>query len=76
LQTLGSGATVLYIRNLPPGGLVFTIDGTAPLQARVLDESPGLPDNLQQGKSLQLSRPQNATSTQDGDVTVLGRTVR
>jgi hypothetical protein len=76
LQKLGSGATVLYIRNLPPEGLVFSIDSSAALQARVLDESPGLPINLQQGKALQSSRPQNATSTQDGDVTVLGRTVR
>ena len=76
LQKLGSGATVLFIRNLPPEGLVFSINGTTPLEAHVLDESPGLPGSLQQGKALQLSRPQNATSTQDGDVTVLGRTVR
>jgi Peptidase family M28 len=76
LQELGSGATVLFIRNLPPEGLVFSIDGTSSLQARVLDVSPGLPGTLQQGKALLSSRPQNATSTQDGDVTVLGRTVR
>ena len=76
LQKLGSGATVLFIRNLPAEGLVFSIDSTLPLQARVLDETPGLPGNLQQGKALQSARPQNATSTQDGDVTVLGRTVR
>jgi len=42
----------------------------------VLDESYGLPGDLTQGKALQLARPQNATSTQDGDVTVLGRTAR
>jgi hypothetical protein len=76
LQKLGSGATVLFIRNLPLQGLVFSIDSAAPLQARVLDQSPGLPGDLQQGKALQSSRPQNATSTQDGDVTVLGSTVR
>jgi Zn-dependent M28 family amino/carboxypeptidase len=76
LQKLGSGATVLFIRNLPRQGLVFSIDGAPPLRAQVLDESPGLPGNLQQGNALQSSRPQNATSTQDGDVTVLGRTVR
>jgi hypothetical protein len=76
LATLGSGASVLMIKNLPAEGMVFAIDSPAPLSAQVFDVSYGLPRNLPQGKALQSSRPKNATSTQDGDVTVLGRTVR
>jgi hypothetical protein len=76
LQKLDSGATVLFIRNLPAAGMAFAVDSSTPLPALVLDESYGLPGDLPQGKALQLARPQNATSTQDGDVTVLGRTAR
>jgi hypothetical protein len=76
LLPLGSGTTVLLIKNLPAEGMVFAIDSPAPLSAQVFDVSYGLPENVPQGKALQGSRPQNATSTQDGDVTVLGRTVR
>lgn len=76
LLPLVSGTTVLLIKNLPAEGVVFAIESPAPLSAQVFDVSYGLPENLLQGKALQASRPQNATSTQDGDVTVLGRTVR
>jgi hypothetical protein len=64
------------IANVPADGMILSIDSQSPLSALVLDESYGLPDNLPQGKALQMARPENATSTQDGDVTVLGRTVR
>jgi hypothetical protein len=76
LPPLGGGNTVLLIKNLPVEGIVFAIDSPAALSAQVFDLSYGLPENLPQGKALQRSRPQNATSTQDGDVTVLGSTVR
>jgi inorganic pyrophosphatase len=33
-------------------------------------------EELPEGKALQRARPQNATSSQDGDVTVVQRTVR
>jgi hypothetical protein len=76
LQKLGSGATLLLIRNMPAAGMIVGIDSQAQLSALIFDESYGLPGELPQGKALQMARPQNATSTQDGDVTVLGRTVR
>jgi Peptidase family M28 len=76
LPTLGSGGSVLMIKNLPAEGMAFAIDSPAPLSAQVFDVSYGLPENLPQGTALQSSRPKSATSTQDGDVTVLGRTVR
>jgi hypothetical protein len=43
---------------------------------QVFDQSYGLPDKPPEGKALQQARPQNATSSQDGDVTVVQRTVR
>ena len=43
---------------------------------QVFDESYGLPADLPDGKTLQRARPKNATSSQDGDVTVVQRTVR
>jgi hypothetical protein len=76
LARLGSGATVLLIRNLPAEGMVFAVDSPALLPVQVFDQSYGLPEHLSPGKALQSSRPKDATSTQDGDVTVLGRTVR
>jgi len=42
---------------------------------QVFDLSYGLPEELAEGKALQRARPQNATSSQDGDVTVVQRTV-
>jgi hypothetical protein len=76
LQKLNSDATLLMIRNAPAEGMIIGIDSEAPLAALILDESYGLPGELPQGKALRMARPENATSTQDGDVTVLGRTVR
>jgi hypothetical protein len=72
-----SGATVLRIAGVPNEGFRFGIDAAAaPIQVMVFDQSDGLPEGLAQGKALQQARPQNATSSQDGDVTVVQRTVR
>jgi Peptidase family M28 len=76
LQKLSSGATLLMIRNAPAEGMTIGIDSGGPLAALILDQSYGLPGELPQGNALRMARPENATSTQDGDVTVLGRTVR
>jgi len=77
LHQFRSGATILLIAGLPSEGLRFGIDAAAaPMQVMVFDQSGGLPEGLPQGKALQQARPQNATSSQDGDVTVVQRTVR
>jgi hypothetical protein len=76
LQTLRNGATVLFAPGMPETGLRFGIDAAAPLTVQVFDENYALPQELQDGKSLQRARPQTATSSQDGDVTVVQRTVR
>jgi hypothetical protein len=46
------------------------------MAVQVFDVSYGLPAELPDGKALQRARPKNATSSQDGDVTVVQRTVR
>jgi len=77
LHTLRNGTTVLRAPGLPEAGLKFAIDAAAaPMTLQVFDESYGLPENLPDGKALVGARPQNATSSQDGDVTVVQRTVR
>jgi len=77
LHRFRNGDTVLQIAGLASTGIRFGIDAAAaPILATVLDESYGLPDALPAGKALQRARPQNATSSQDGDVTVVQRTVR
>jgi hypothetical protein len=77
LLALRSGSTVLRISGLPREGLQFGIDATAaPLPVMVFDQSHGLPEELPQGGALQQARPKNAASSQDGDVTVVQRTVR
>jgi hypothetical protein len=76
LQMLRGGATLLAITGIPESGMAIGIDGVADFPVRVLDASYGLPAELPLGRALQKSRPENATSTQDGDLTVLGRTVR
>jgi len=48
----------------------------APTTAQVFDESYDLPGELPVGNKLQQARPKNATSSQDGDITVVQRTVR
>jgi hypothetical protein len=77
LHTLRNGTTVLRAPGLPEAGLKFAIDAAvAPLTVQVFDESYGLPEDLPDGKALLQARPKNATSSQDGDVTVVQRTVR
>jgi hypothetical protein len=76
LRKLRSGDTFLGVAGLPSAGLAFGIDATATADpVRVVDQSYGLPVELPAGKSLQRARPQNATSSQDGDVTMVQRTV-
>jgi Peptidase family M28 len=77
LHTLRSGDTALVLANIPSAGLKFQIDtAAAPISVQVFDQSYGLPEQLAEGRALQRARPQNATSSQDGDVTVVQRTVR
>lgn len=76
LHTLRNGSTILLAPGMPETGLRFGIDATGPLTVQVLDQSSGLPQELPEGKTLQNARPVNATSSQDGDVTVVQRTVR
>jgi Peptidase family M28 len=77
LHKLKDGATILVAPGLGDAGLRFAIDtAAAPLTVQVFDQSYGLPAELPDGKVLQRARPQNATSSQDGDVTVTQRTVR
>ena len=77
LHTLRNGTTVLRAPGLPAAGLKFAVDAAAaPMTVQVFDESYGLPEDLPDGKALLRARPQNATSSQDGDVTVVQRTVR
>jgi hypothetical protein len=76
LHQLRNGSTVLQAPGIREAGLRFAIDvPAAPLTAQVFDESYGLPDELPDGKKLEQARPKNATSSQDGDVTVVQRTV-
>ena len=76
LHTLLSGDTALVLADVPSAGLTFGIDlSKAPIAVQVFDLSYGLPEELAEGKALQRARPQNATSSQDGDVTVVQRTV-
>jgi hypothetical protein len=76
LLKLEDGSSLLILRNVADEGMALSIDSHGPFSVSVLDESYGLPANLSQGIALQSARPENATSSQDGDVTVLGRTVR
>ncbi len=73
LHRLGNGATRLDVVGLPPEGAGFGVDaaGTAPLTVRLFDRSHG----LERGKFLQSTRPREAASSQDGDLTVVHRTV-
>jgi hypothetical protein len=77
LHALRSGDTALVLADIPSAGLQFGIDlSEAPITVQLFDQSYGLPEELAEGKALQQARPQNATSSQDGDVTVVQRTVR
>lgn len=76
LRRLPSGATAFRL-GLTTEGLQFGIDAASvPLAIQVFDQSYGLPETIAQGKALLESRPLNATSSQDGDSTVVQRTVR
>ena len=76
LRKLANGATVLFAPGMPETGLRFGIDAAAPMTVQVFDQNYGLPDELSDGRALQHARPRTATSSQDGDVTVVQRTVR
>jgi hypothetical protein len=77
LNKLRGGETAFVIADIPGAGLQFGFDAAAaPISVQVFDQSYGLPQELPEGKALQQARPQNATSSQDGDVTVVQRTVR
>jgi hypothetical protein len=75
LQKMRSGATRFGVVGLPPAGFEFEMDAaaTAPV-VQVFDLSYGLPD-ASQGARLRQARPQNATSSQEGDITVVQHTV-
>jgi hypothetical protein len=76
LHKLRNGATVLLIAGLPAAGVQFGIDaGTGGPVVQVYDQSYGLPEGLAGAQALKRARPPNATSSQDGDVTVVQRTV-
>jgi Peptidase family M28 len=76
LGKLRSGATLLDLVGLPAAGVEFSVDtlGPAPVAVQVFDQSYELAD-VAEGRSLQRARPINATSSQDGDLTVVHRTV-
>ena len=75
LHRLPGGATVLLVVGIPETGFQFGIDAAAGRTvAQVFDQSYGLPE-LPAATALQRARPQEAISSQDGDVTVVQRTV-
>jgi hypothetical protein len=73
LGKLKSGATLLDVVGVPADGLEFSADaaGTLPVAVQVFDQSYDFPD----ARLLSMARPVNATSSQDGDLTVVHRTV-
>jgi hypothetical protein len=74
LSQLRSGATLLDIVSLPAAGVDISVDtaGRLPAAVQVFDQSYDFPAG---GAALQRARPSNATSSQDGDLTVVHRTV-
>ncbi|MEP6549237.1 MAG: M20/M25/M40 family metallo-hydrolase [Gammaproteobacteria bacterium] len=73
LHKLKSGATLLDIVGLSAAGVEFSFDAAGPLPftIQVFDQSFGFPTNA----ALKWARFPNATSSQDGDITVVHRTV-
>jgi hypothetical protein len=73
LIRLASGATLLDVVGLPAAGVEFSADvaGALPVTVQVFDQSY----ELAEGRNLQKLRPPDATSSQDGDLTVAHRTV-
>ncbi len=77
LHTLRNGATIVVAPDIAEAGLQFWVHAPAePMAALVFDESYGLSRELADAEKLQRSRPKNATSSQDGDITVVQRTVQ
>jgi hypothetical protein len=77
LQSLRNGGTIVVAPGIPEPGLRFWVNApTGPMTALVFDESYELPGDLPDARKLQQARPKNATSSQDGDITVVQRTVR
>jgi Peptidase family M28 len=75
LQKLRSGATRLGVVGISSTDFQFGIDAVASRTAvQVFDLSYGLPEAAG-GARLQQARPQNATSSQEGDITVVQHTV-
>lgn len=76
LQTLRNGSTIVLAPGIAEPGLRFWVNAPAvAVTAQVFDESYELPRDLPEAKKLQQARPKNATSSQDGDITVVQRTV-
>jgi hypothetical protein len=73
LNKLRSGATFLDIVSLPAAGVDIGVDaaGRQRVAVQVFDQSYDFPA----GGTLQRARPPNATSSQDGDLTVVHRAV-
>jgi hypothetical protein len=73
LRKLSSGASLLEFVGLPPEGVEFTakVAGALPAAVQVYDVSYA----LAAGSTLAQARPQNAVSSQEGDLTVVHRTV-
>jgi hypothetical protein len=71
LHTLSGGATLLDFVGLPAAGVEFSFDaaGPAPLMIQVFDQSFDFPGD----SNLARARTLNATSSQDGDITVVHR---
>jgi hypothetical protein len=71
LNKLRNGATLVDIVSLPAAGVDISVDaaGRLPVAVQVFDQSYDFP-----GGTLQRARPPNATSSQDGDLTVVHRT--
>jgi hypothetical protein len=77
LQPLRDGSTVFVAPGIPQAGLRFWVNTPgAPMTVQIFDASYELPAELPDGKKLEQVRPKNATSSQDGDVTMVQRTVR
>jgi len=74
LTRMRSGATLFDVVGLSEEGVKFNIDaaGPLPVAVQVFDQSYALPE---EAGVLQRARPSNATSSQDGDLTVVHRTV-
>ena len=72
LHRLSGGATLLDFVGLPAAGVEFSFDaaGTAPLAIQVFDQSFDFSGEA----NLMRARTPNATSSQDGDITVVHRT--